>query len=387
MTATIGMEDGMGGGDFGGEFGAGGSGIGDIPFDDGLPDDGTIAYVTVEFDHDGDGVADGTTVTGASNQFVYAPAGLSYGTHTIRARALEWDYEFGTYLYGPWSTFTFTWGANPAPAVASLELQNDNGTYDNDKVTSDASLVGQLVAMPEEVLSVKIEIDVNADGTSDAVVWTDSEGSFTYTPQGLAAAAVTVQARSVRYDAVIDANVMSAWKSLAFTYQSPTPPSIDTLGLLVDSGEDDSDLITSITTLVGELASSGSDLSDVDIQFDHDGDGSPDGTVMAQYDGQFLYEPIGLSEGQHTILARASIWDANLQQPAVGSWSALTFTFQAPPNALVTVEDLRLFNDTGDNDADLLTSDPTLTGLVANDGSVDRLKVEFDHDGDGTPDG
>lgn len=75
------------------------------------------AFVSVEIDTDGDGVAEKEVVTGEDATFIFDPTLLGYGTHTIRARATEWRQEYAMDLKGEWATFTFT--LVPPPRVGN----------------------------------------------------------------------------------------------------------------------------------------------------------------------------------------------------------------------------------------------------------------------------
>lgn len=345
-----------------------------------------IAYVVVEFDHDGDGVVDGKTVTDTSNRFTYRPAGLSYGTHTIRARALEWNYQYGQYLPGPWTTFTFTWSAKPAPAITSLALAEDTGTCSTDRVTWNPTVIGRLDPATPYPGNVRIEFDHNGDGQIDGVTHTGPDGRFTYVPAGLSTGWQSLRARSARRDAILQEYVYGKWTTLTFTYEGLPVPLVSELGLLIDTGESADDQVTSISTLVGRLSGSGS-LSGLLVEFDHDSDGIADGSVSSQYDGRFLYYPVGLPSGAITVRARAGVWDEFAAGYLYGVWTAFSFTLETTANDPVAVENLRLAEHSGEAGGYPVTGNPTLLGALTNDGSVAYLTVEFDHNADGAADG
>ncbi|MCY2990951.1 MAG: hypothetical protein NTY19_24210 [Planctomycetota bacterium] len=341
--------------------------------------------VPIEFDYDGDGKVDGKTTTAADGGFRYWSSGLSYGTHTIRARALQWDVNYGTYLRGPWSTFTFTWEPEQGPALASLALADDTGTSATDGVTSDALLHGKLAVAVNFAAEFRIEYDQDGDGVVDGSTWNDAQGEFEFRPLGLAAGNVSVQARSVQWDPVAGGGVPGDWFSVSFNFQPVQAPQLQTFTLLADTGTSSTDGVTSISTLVGQV-STAADLAGMEVVFDHNGDGLPDGSVEPQADGQFLYEPENLGEGAHTVRARTRVWDGNTQQYVCSPWSQLTFTLEPIPNAAIEVGSLQLKHDTGASSTDHLTWDATLTGNLGNDGAVAYQTVEFDRDADGVAD-
>ena len=130
-----------------------------------VTNDGPLAGLQVEFDHDGDGVAEGTEVTGDDGSFTYSPFGLAPGSVTIGARAKEWDDEQSDFIYGTWTSLTFTLQLQ-RPTVTNLRLANDTGSASNDGVTSDPTLTGQ--ATDDGALeSLNVKFDQNGDGVSD----------------------------------------------------------------------------------------------------------------------------------------------------------------------------------------------------------------------------
>jgi hypothetical protein len=343
-------------------------------------------YVTVEFDHDGDGAADGQIVTDGQGQFSYRPRGLGYGEHTIRARVAEWDTDYAAYRYGPWSTYTFVCEPGAGPEIGVLSLAHDDGSSSTDGQTTDATLVGELHAAATERSNVVIEFDHDGDDSADGTTLTDENGGFTYLPQHLPRGAFTVRARALGWNPVAQETLAGAWTSVTFTLVAPVAPPISTLTLLADTGESNTDRVTYVDLVVGALAD-GSSTGQVTIQFDRDGDGTPDSTVRAQTDGQFLYDPPGLTPGTRVLFARSAVWDGNEQQYVVGPWTQIAFTLQIPASEPASLSAVGLLRDTGVSDDDGLTADPTLAGTVANDGSVAQLTVEFDTNGDGIADG
>ena len=67
-----------------------------------IANDGNLAGLTVEFDHDEDDVYDGTATTDSIGAFVYVPEGLTPGAVTLRARAREVSYGGSQTQYGDW---------------------------------------------------------------------------------------------------------------------------------------------------------------------------------------------------------------------------------------------------------------------------------------------
>jgi hypothetical protein len=117
-----------------------------------------------------------------------------------------------------------------------------------------------------------------------------------------------------------------------------------------DDGSSPTDGVTSDATLTGQLtfanllnsdgtaavATVGNALSGVPsgapasvafltVQFDTNGDGTPDASTTTGAGGTFSFKPTGLTAGQVTVLARAIGRESNLDY---GDWTSLTFTYQ-----------------------------------------------------------
>ena len=343
---------------------------------------GSPTLVTIEFDYDGNGVADATENTGLGASVVHRPSGLAYGAKTIKMRAVEFDFDYDAELFTDWQTVTFTLEAAPPASILELHLADDNGDDPEDGITSDPTLQGRL--NPEEgfVSNVAVEIDVDNNGVVDLVTITDSIGAFHVLPDGIAVGTSTVQARSVRFDDQLQADVHSDWKPLTLTYAPVAPPAVDVLSLVEDTGVSHTDLLTTQREIRGRL--SGDVVSNVTVELDNDGDGVVDGRRITDQWGIFEYRPSGLTAGSVTIAARSSVWDVVAGAYVQGNWNTITYTLEALVQSALTVDGLSLQTDTGASDTDNVTSIATVTGSVT--GDRDYLMVEFDTNGDGQVD-
>ena len=73
-----------------------------------ITNDGSMDYVDVEFDFDGDGNPDDYTSANADGSFTYDPsANITFGQVTINVRASEYDTNTMQYIYGDWVSITF----------------------------------------------------------------------------------------------------------------------------------------------------------------------------------------------------------------------------------------------------------------------------------------
>ncbi len=343
----------------------------------------------VEFDHGTDEMTDGSVTPDRLGDFKYMSDGLPAGNVTVRARAGVWDADASAYLFGAWTSLSFTLDADPinmAPSVTSLMLVYDTGTSNSDTITSDPTVSGS-ISDNGRVEWKLVEFDQNNDGIVDASVRTNDQGNFMYTPLGLASGAATIRARAGEWDPGQTAYIFGGWTQLSFTLDSSANlvPSVASLALMRDTGSSSSDGVTSESAMTGTVADDG-ELGGLRVEFDHNGDGSAEGFALAGA-GTFSYVPTGISPGQLTIRARAGQWNQSQSGFEFGEWTSLTFTLAFDPTDPPSVASLSLRFDTGTSNSDAITADPRIIGSVNNDGSRANLKVEFDHDGDGVIDG
>lgn len=352
-----------------------------------LPEDSDRANVQIDFYPATGETPLGTTFTDADGYFAWTPTGIAAGSVTLRARSARWDQEAQTIWYGPFTSFTFTYEAPQIATVAELKLHSDTGASPGDRITSDSVLVGRLAA-PGPIASVSVEFDVGGNSTIDGYATTDSLGYFRFEPVLTSLGPVTVRARASVWDENAVAFVGGAWTTLDFTLVAPQEPlaTVPELALLRDTGTSASDRITADPSVVGRLADDDS-TAFLTVQFDHNADGTPDGSVQADAEGRFTYTPAGLAQGPHTLRARAREWDGYLEQYVFGPWTTLAITLDSPSNQAPAVSQLFLQSDTGASASDGVTANSLLVGQVSDDGPLAMLTVEFDHNGDGTPDG
>jgi hypothetical protein len=200
-------------------------------------------FRTVEFDWDGDLVADGETLTGADGTFAFLPTGLDLGSVTVSARTAIYDERSGEMLTSNWTNLTFTLESRTGATIDTFDLANDTGTSGTDNITTDPTVSGTIVS-DGPVAYVLIEFDVNDDGLVDGSTRTNEVGEFSYRPEGLAYGAVTVQARAADWDPPSGDFLISDWEPLAFTFEEgssaepPPPPgseeAIDQAGAVAD---------------------------------------------------------------------------------------------------------------------------------------------------------
>lgn len=353
-----------------------------------LEDDAEVRYLSVEFDHDDDGIVDGSISADTRGHFVYVPEGLAAGPLTVQARALAWDYIEQTTVAGNWTPLSFTYEpfVNAPPMVESLSLLSDTGASASDSLTANPSIFG---TVNNDVLSkLLVEIDHDGDGVRDGFTFTDAHGWFGYTPVGLPYGPATLRVRALEWLHADEEYLAGPWASIDFTHeqQPAAVPLIVELSLANDTGQSDTDAVTYDPTIAGRVSDDGR-LDGIVIEFDHDGNGTVEGFATADQWGRFSYLPAGLAAGSVNVSARSREANAAGQSFIYGPWTPFSFTYLGSQGEPPTVADFRLVEDGGASSTDNITRRADLTGEIANDGAVNSLLVEFDHDADGTPEG
>ena len=336
--------------------------------------------VRMQIDHNNDNVIDGETTSGNNLLFQYRPSNLQTDTHTFRARALEWNTDYGMYLFGSWTSYTFNYAAEAAPAIESLGLREDTGESSTDLITADPTLIGKLVGPIKTPAWVSVQFDLNQDSQADGDAQISDDGTFTITPTSLTQGYHTIGVRSKAYDGVVDEDAFGNWQTFSFNYEPLDLPQT-TLGLLVDTGVSATDKITSVSALTGVI--SPLEGQNIEVQFDLNGDQVVDGLATPQSDGQFIFRPAGISFGSIDVSARVQRRNPYVDTIDVGPWTAFSFTLEAPNSTPLSLANLRLAVDTGVNKTDRVTTNPTLTAEITNLGDMiaETIEVDLNHDG------
>jgi len=354
----------------------------------------SVAYSLVQFDHNGDGLADGNALTDDLGVFEYRPLGLSYTTHTLRVRSAQYDVAFGSYLLGPWSDLSIHYIAPPAPQFSSLALVSDTGVSSTDKITDNPAIVGTLTLDDRPVSDYLVYIDHNGNGSADGTAITDRFGNFVYRPQNLPTGPVTLSLVTSYWDTNLQSTVYSQPTTFQYTYLATPLPSIDWLEIAVDDGDNAFDRHTTSSLLAGQLSTSAVH-SGVQIQFDHDGNGTVDGVAISDSFGAIMYRPFGLAPGAVEINARVNHWNADQAQWVTGTWKEVSFVLEASSASAMNVTSLGLRRDTGANSTDKISSEGTIVGQTGHSGSgtsvsissLSNQRVEFDENSDDVIDG
>lgn len=180
----------------------------------------------VQFDINGDGVAEGFTNTATAGEFTFDlnTQPLADGPVEIWARAGSLDAASGEYVYGEWASFSFTYQAvaqTELPAVTGLQLQDDTDVPD-DNITSKPVVVGNVTAEFGSLVALPVEFDVDGDGSAEGVVYTDASGTgaFALNLQDwvITEGPVSVNVRAAVLDPGSGALAYGDWSSFGFEY-------------------------------------------------------------------------------------------------------------------------------------------------------------------------
>ncbi|MCO6456559.1 MAG: hypothetical protein J5I93_14775 [Pirellulaceae bacterium] len=351
--------------------------------------------VRVEFDHQGDGVAEGSAPVAADQTFRYDPRQFDsrlatyQGPVNIRYRPLRLNNAGQVEFTGWWQSFAFTL-EGPPPAdfqVRDLHLVFDTGSSSMDGRTSDPTIQGRVVdarpgsSSPRQVV---VQLDHNGDGAPEASLSTGSSDSFTYAPRGLAAGPVTLSARALQWDEGLSTYLQGPWAALSFVLEPP--PAGEVTGLrLEDNPQTVGGAAVGGVLLTGRLNGTSDQVAGQQVEIDLDGNGLADLTAITDDAGNFTRHLIPAGPGELTVRVRGTRYDAGLDATGTGDWTAAAFRVE--PLATPSVADWQVVDGVVDHQGRLVAGAAVVSGSLAGvlDDSVGR--VEWDHDGDGQVDG
>jgi hypothetical protein len=186
---------------------------------------------------------------------------------------------------------------------------------------------------------------------------------------------VSVRYRLIHFDA--NDSVLSTGDWTAFDFEMVAPPSGNSLTVAValaeQTGESNGTPTANDSKLTGSVTGN---LPQIVIEFDHNGNGTVDGTSNTELDGKFTYKPgnfshrpTGLETGEVTINARVKEYD-QYSAPVYSVWTPITFTLEDEPDTSLRIDTLSLADDTGNSNTDGATSNATITGTLVGGESV-----------------
>ena len=345
-----------------------------------LLDDGRTDGVVLEFFVVGKTTPDGSAVTDETGYFSYTfKEPLIDQTTTFQIDVLEPQYEADPLRRSNVASGTFNVVSRADLVITELSLANPTDTVNLAAI--DPTLTGTISSRGDVAFQM-VEFDYDDDGLADASTTTDNMGEFEFTALGVGTGNVSVRARLV--EAVtndLSRLEYGAWSSdLAWNALPNSAPTWLSYALAYDTGHsglayDVLDLVTSDATLVGRVTDDNSAAA-VTVEFDHDGNGIADGSVVTDADGYFRYEPQGLSLGRWDIQARAI--DA-IDDTLNSGWKPLTETGN-PETTYLPYTGLILVAPTAATvslTAPASSTDPTITGTVSDEDTPANVTVDF----------
>ncbi|MBI3862421.1 MAG: hypothetical protein HY290_11050, partial [Planctomycetia bacterium] len=352
------------------------------------------ANLPIEYDLNNDGVADGSTTTTAAGTFLVdlTSANLAAGAVTAKFRARQTD-SSGVTTATNWSSFSFTYAPMPASVVGDLHLVNDTGD-DSDNITSEPTIAGSLTSNGNALAGKAVQYAWSAGNEPVGTVYTANDGTFRVDladePE-LTAGPVTVFFRGVHLPDGAFSSVFGDWQSFEFTYAPVvfTAPVAHNLHL-VNNTATANDPDTHDPRVTGSLTNAGEPLDKLPVQYDLNDDGTPEGIVSTDAQGNFLIDPRydDIEDGPITIRVRSYVFDTTHLAYVYGDWVSLTFNFSWAPPTPPAIENLHLVSDDGAHNDDGITTDARIGGtLVSSEMPVAHLGVQVDTNGDGEADG
>ena len=163
--------------------------------------------------------------------------------------------------------------------------------------------------------------------------------------------------------------------------------------LAYDSGASDVDRISYDGRIAGTLAGNVT-AGTVEVQFDHNNDGTADGFTAVSSGKNFSYDPTQTNPALATFLGDVHLKYRSVLKNASGeivrttAWASFDYTLVARPEIPnLQIVHMGLMQDTLTNDADRITTNPTMSGMVRGTAGTGTIRVEFDHNADGVMDG
>ena len=265
--------------------------------------------------------------------------------------------------------------------IVSAELLNDTGDSDTDNITSDPTIIGTINTESEVVsltagfneTSVEDFVDVTAALLDDGTFELDQELLEDVLGETLTNGTYTLKLQATDNDGNLSEVI-----ELEFTLDLDVEVPIISAELANDTGEDDTDNITSDPTIIGTINTE-SEVVSLTAGFNETSvEDFVDVTTGLLEDGSFeldqelLEDVLGetLTNGTYTLKLQATDNDGNLSE-VIELEFTLDLDVEAP---MISVE---LANDTGVDDTDEITSDPTIIGIVTDANEVVSLKAGF----------
>ena len=296
-------------------------------------------------------------------------------------------------------TFSISGEVSNEIGVTNFDLLNEIGRGDR---SADPIVEGQVTGDFAGGYA-QVQFDLTGDQTVDGSVVVQNDGDwFQYDPRstdpnyGNQLGNHTIHYRHASFDVSGVLQYTGSWQTYNFELVEDTSLgdlTIDHFRLLLDSGTVNDDQVTT-SPILGGVVNGTIGAGHVEVQFDHDEDGTVEGVATINESGQvFAYDPretdsnFGVSTSTINVKYRLAKFDSSGALLTSGAWGTFSLIYEAPPAGDITVDTFELKTDDGDDTTDNISTISTLQGTVSASNGGDDVTVEFDHTGDGNVDG
>ena len=301
---------------------------------------------------------------------------LTNGTYTLKLQATDSDGNLSEVI-----ELEFTLDLDVEVPVISAELLNDTGDSDTDNITSDPTIIGTINTESEIVsltagfneTSVEDFVDVTTGLLEDGSFELDEELLEDVLGENLTNGTYTLKLQATDSDGNLSEVI-----ELEFTLDLEVEAPVISAELANDTGDSDTDNITSEPTIVGTVniesgivgLTAGFNDTPTEEFVDITDALLEDGTF--ELDREFLEDILGetLTNGTYTLKLQTIDNDNNLSE-------VIELEFTLDLDVEVPVISAELANDTGEDDTDNITSEPTIIGNINTESEVVSLKAGF----------
>ncbi|QDU90905.1 hypothetical protein Pla175_43180 [Pirellulimonas nuda] len=328
----------------------------------------------------------------ADGSFSFTPTGLSAGQHTISASLKSWDPA--DKAYKAWAgvdsvAIDLAEGHFVAARVASIELVGDKSTGGATPQGADPAFKGVLHRFFDDQWvpfdhdaggGLTVWFDHNGDGVADGRTTTQPGGSFYYRADGIEPGTITQTLFAwVEETSYLGGDAYTS-TPVPFDFVLTRAPLISNL-----------DYASSSDAVEGKIFAPNVDFTKLVLEYQRYGAGASIPTAPTYLDpwstigelstanvsegGAFNIDVAGSQSGPATIVVRA-IDNTDADHPVVGPWRVLQFTLGEAVEGPQQIDDFGLANSAGALPPGV-TSDPTVTGIVGQDGIGAYAVVEL----------
>ena len=293
------------------------------------------------YDSDGTTVLGTTTADGSGNWGITSST-LSDGTHNLTVKASDAAGNVSSAS----SALAVTIDATaPTTTIATIVFSNDTGSSSTDFITKTAAQTISGTTSANIVSGESVEVSLDNGGTWQPATASIGDNTWSLSGQTLTGS----NTLKVRVVDVAGNNGTVAQQAYVLDQSAPSAPALN-LATASDTGSSNSDGITSVVTpVINGTAEANAHIT----VYDTDGT-TVLGTTTADGSGNWSITSSTLSEGAHTLTAKATDAAGNVSTASTGL--ALTIDTTAPT---ASAPDLNSGSDSGRSNSDDITSSTT----------------------------